>query len=114
MVVEPPMTRASQTRSALERTGRRFRQRRVDQFGRIGAEIETARTVPALVLNHADEGQVVDRIDPEPGAGRAAPVVRAVAEWKAGARRLHVHREVETEANCLCSRLRPGAVDSHL
>src|SRR4026207_567149 len=101
MVVESAMTPASKMRSALERRGRRFRPRRVDQFGRVGAEIETARTVPALVLNHADEGQVVDRIDPEPGTGGAAPVKRAVAERKACARGLHVHREIETEANRL-------------
>src|SRR5215470_8156628 len=112
MVVESPMTRTSSTRSAIERLRRRFRQRRVDQFGRVGAEIETARTVPALVLNHADEGEVVDRIDPEPGAGRAAPIEGAVAERQAGAGGLHVHREVEAEADRLGPWLRPRAVDS--
>ena len=38
----------------------------------------------AAVLDHADEGKVGLRVDPEPGAGRAAPVVGALGVGLAG------------------------------
>ena len=51
----------------------------------------------AELLDHADEDEVLDRVDPEPGAGRAAPPVLTLGV-AAGLDRVEGDREVETEA----------------
>ena len=87
----PPIARSSSRRppsrtsgSALGRLHPRLRQCGVDQPRGVGAEVQAAGTIAALLLDHADEGEIVDRVDPEPRAGGAAPVVRAVAVRQAG------------------------------
>src|SRR5262249_57074115 len=94
--IPDPLWKSRCAESAIRRLHRLRLERRVHQVRRVGAEVHAAGTVPALDLNHADERQIVDRIDPEPGACRAAPVERSVAERQARALRIDIDREVET------------------
>src|SRR6187200_830345 len=94
-------TRIDKTQLLLLRGFRLGRKRSVYQLRGIGAEVETARPVAALHLDHADECQVVDRIDPEPGAGGTAPIVGSGAVGEPRRLGIDVDGEIETEPNRL-------------
>ena len=64
------------------------------QLGSVGVDDGLVRETPrqrthvrnalAELLNHANEDEILDRIDPEPGSGGAAPVVLALGDAVGG------------------------------